>query len=354
MSRCTKERSPAALVSLGIASFLFLLVIAPSLARAAVTFDWVRVGAPGNAPDTEVMTCCDGSTGTTGFGAVAYEFEISKYETTNAQYAAFLNAVDPLALNNNQVYSTLMSSQAVGGILRTLNMPYGEKYSAKPGMANKPAVFVNMWGAMRFANWVHNGQGRGGTEYGAYTLEGPNMYPLNALTVVRNWNARVFLPTEDEFYKAAYYDGDTDSYYDYPTGSNTEMACTTPTIAPNAANCNFYIGTVVDVGSYPGSESPWGTYDQAGNALEWSETIFQPASLGLRAFRGGAWGKEASFNASFFSYGGGNPTSVEQQFGFRLARAVTPPVPTLAPWGLSLLSVLLVATGVSRGRQARA
>ncbi len=54
-----------------------------------VTFEWVTVGDPGNARDTEVMA----SDRTTGYGSVPYTYDIGKYLITTAQYAAFLNGV---------------------------------------------------------------------------------------------------------------------------------------------------------------------------------------------------------------------------------------------------------------------
>jgi hypothetical protein len=68
--------------------------------------------------------------------------------------------------------------------------------------------FVSFWNALRFANWLHNGQPRGlqdetTTEDGAYTLT-PTGIVNN--TITRNPGAVVFLPSENEWYKAAYYD----------------------------------------------------------------------------------------------------------------------------------------------------
>ena len=81
------------------------------------------VGDPGNAADT------------TGYGAVAYKFQIGKYDVTNAQYGEFLNAKaasgDPRGLWNDS-----MSSDANGGINRSGSGPY--KYAVKPGQG-KPA-----------------------------------------------------------------------------------------------------------------------------------------------------------------------------------------------------------------------
>jgi len=88
----------------------------------------------------------------------------------------------------------------------------------KAGYENRPVVFVSFLDAMRFANWLGNGQGRGNTETGAYTLTLGGLAPRNA-------GATVWIPSENEWYKAAYHQpaaqgGDADNYWLYPTGSN--------------------------------------------------------------------------------------------------------------------------------------
>ena len=82
-------------------------------ASASITMDWVNVGNPGNAADT------------TGYGAVAYAYQIGKHEVTNAQYGAFLNAVDPGGTNANGIYNTSMGSTTRGGITYTAGAASG-------------------------------------------------------------------------------------------------------------------------------------------------------------------------------------------------------------------------------------
>ena len=59
---------------------LFCYFIALLRGGAAVSIEYATIGDAGNDADT------------TGYGAVAYEYRIGKYEVTNAQYAEFLNA----------------------------------------------------------------------------------------------------------------------------------------------------------------------------------------------------------------------------------------------------------------------
>jgi hypothetical protein len=182
-------------------------------AAASVTIDYVSVGHAGNAADS------------TGYGAVAYAYQIGKYEVTNAQYGEFLNAVDPGGANANGVYNSNMGSNARGGITYTPDAASGAKYTIRTSMGDKPVNYVSWYDAARFTNWLGNGQGSGSTETGAYTLSG------NTGIITKNPGATVYLPSEDEWYKAAYYDptpgaGGGDNYWLHATQSDTA-----PTIA---------------------------------------------------------------------------------------------------------------------------
>jgi hypothetical protein len=180
-----------------------------------------------------------------------------------------------------------MGSSSFGGITRS-GSSGSFTYNAKPGREDMPVNFVSFYDALRFANWLHNGQGTGDTESGAYTLLGGAPEPSNGTTVTRNTGATIFLPSEDEWYKAAYHNGvglAATDYFDYPAGSDTQTTCSTPTATPNRANCFFAVANFTEVGSYTGSASPYGTFDQGGNVDEWNEAAI---SNGLnRGFRGG-------------------------------------------------------------------
>ena len=92
--------------------------------------------------------------------------------------------------------------------------------ATRPGTEDYPVVNVTWYDAIRFANWMNNGQGNGDTETGAYTILGGTPTPSNGDSITRN-PARQSMPSENEWYKAAYYDPTTTSYYLYPTSSNT-------------------------------------------------------------------------------------------------------------------------------------
>lgn len=239
------------------ASFCALHVAPPT--AAAVTIDWVTVGDPGNAADPLA-----------GRGAVNMDYRIGKYDVTNDQYLEFLNSNDPTGANTLGLYIPLQVVSA-NNILFDAKAPDGAKYSVVPGGNKLPVTWVSQFSAMRFANWLYNEQVPGATESGAYTLVGGSAVPLNYATTERSSGAKFFLPTVDEWYKAAYYDPVTDSYYKYPTSSNTPPAATSPTSVPNSTNSSEVVGKLTEVGAYRGTTSPFGAYDMGGNAWQWVE-----------------------------------------------------------------------------------
>ncbi len=263
-------------------TLLSVLTFAASV-HAAVTIDYVTVGDAGNAADT------------TGYGAVAYNFQIGKFEVTNAQYAEFLN--NKAASDPNGLFNASMGSNARGGI--TQNGVSGSfTYTVKANMGDKPVNYVSFSDAMRFTNWINNGQGSSSTEIGAYDMT------VAATTVIHSSAATVWLPTENEWYKAAYYQpvgagGDNDNYWLYATQSNTIPTVGTVDANGNITNdganvanygsgaiWNSQTGNVTTVGSAgASSDSYYGAYDLGGNVFEWNEAIIS----NVRGLRGGSW-----------------------------------------------------------------
>jgi hypothetical protein len=251
-------------------SLLLSLLVAAS--ASAVTIDWTPIENPGNACNPYPWGC---------FGAVRYEYSIGTYEVTNAQYAEFLNAKaasDPLRL-----YNTYMANPLFWGGIARSGSDGSYSYAPLAGRENMPVTNVSFYNALRFANWMNNGQGSGDTETGAYTFLGPytticnygcTAVPSNGTTVTRNAGARIFVTTKDEWYKAAYYSPAgvyLDFPFDSPVGSNPETICSTPAATPSRANCGGAVRDFTVVGSYTGSPSPYGTFDQGGNAWEWTD-----------------------------------------------------------------------------------
>jgi len=293
-----------------------LLSLVAASAASAVTMDWTFVGNPGN-PCTQVTQGCRGTVG--------YGYFIGTYEVTNAQYAEFLNA--KAASDPRFLYAPAMgsvASPAFGGITRS-GSEGSYVYTAIAGRENMPVNSVTAYDAARFANWMNNGQGNGDTETGAYTI-GPTF-----ITLPRNANAKIVLPTQDEWFKAAYYDGTTASYFGYPTGTNLPTACAAPGSTPNTANCGNAVSGVTVVGSYTGSPSPYGTFDQAGNVMEWLQTGTQEAH--------GVYGGSYNRSISDFSANGAylfldRPGVADPNLGFRLVLIPEPGTGLLVIAGL--------------------
>jgi len=287
----------------------FALLTAASAAHAH-DLTWVKVGDAGNAPDK------------TGHGAVAYEFEVTKHEITVSMYAEFLNAVatkaDPHALWN-----------AAQKIVRTGN-PGAFKYAASPKREGEPVMQVRFLDAMRFANWLHHGGGPGDTETGAYLIS------KDGGLASREADARIWIPNENEWYKAAYYQpqatgGPPGSYWRYPTRSDLAPKLAKPG-DPGLNLANFLADTrprpnggilrgfsdVMPVGSFPGSSSHYGTLDQAGNAWEWIETAVFDTQ---RIIRGGSMcGSHEKLLSTVRT--STSPAKRYPDTGFRLARAM--------------------------------
>ncbi len=242
-----------------------------------------------------------------------------------------------------------------GGISRSGSDP-NYLYTVIAGRGNLPVVAVSFYAAMRFANWLQNGQGFASTESGAYTLLGYTATPSNGATVTRNHDAQVFIPSEDEWYKAAYYDSNSSSYYDYPVGTDTQTVCSTPTSSANYANCSSIVSDATPVGSYTGSASPNGTFDQGGNVAEWNETIFTTSGNPYRVVRGGSF-NDLYFDMRASARSGGEAAVQYAKFGFRVASPASAPppppppvVPSLGPLGMAVLGAGLMIAGVRKLR----
>ena len=296
------------------ATLFFTLV----MRTPAVTLDWSLVGNPGNANDP-----ADGDSGTAEvehYGAVPYAFNIGTKQVTASQYVEFLNTKDSAGVNSLNLYNANMSDVAYGGIGYVAGNASGNKYVVIAGRGNHPANYITWYEAVRFANWAHNGQGSGSTERGAYTLGalGAGSVPINP-PITHNVGALVWLPTENEWYKAAYYNAATSSYFQYPTSTNSTPIASGPTPLPNHANVNpGGAGNVTDVGAYSGTTSPYGVYDLGGNLYQWNEALIGSA----RVVRGGSWADpvEGLLSSSRFN---GSPTYQGFENSFRLASATT-------------------------------
>jgi len=262
---------------------ILLAFVMAAQVRAEVLIDLVPVGNPGNTGQWSGLTH-----GPQRFvGSVPYNYQIGKYEVTAGQYTEFLNAV--AKTDTYELYSMCMDySVSPWGcnIVRT-GQPGVYSYTVAPNWANRPVGNVSWGDAARFVNWLHNGQptgvqGSSTTEDGSYCLNGATSFDA-LMAITRRPTATWVIPTEDEWYKAAYHknDGATGNYWIYPTASNSNPDHKgSALLLPNSATFwqgEYTIGQPywrTEAGAHENSLSPYGTFDQGGNILEWNESSY--------------------------------------------------------------------------------
>jgi formylglycine-generating enzyme required for sulfatase activity len=211
---------------------------------------------------------------------------------------------------------------------------------ASPEWARKPYGFANFLRSARFANSLYNGQvlsrqasTAGSFHYVTYRvrlsrLTETGMYDMHVRAMTRSHKSGFVIPSQNEWIKAAYYDpngGGKYSYWQYPTnpgafGDEGASAPRSTTLDPTTGDvsnastqplANFHAegqpapswcpsafsaetcssvnplgikastyakafqGSLSTVGQAR-TTSPWGTLDQGGNAVEWTDTITPP------------------------------------------------------------------------------
>jgi formylglycine-generating enzyme required for sulfatase activity len=285
----------------------------------AFTMNFVDIGNPGNANDTSPA----------GYGGVANAFRMSSYEVS----------VDMVSKANT-----------AGGL--------GITYTSRT--ADMPATSVSWNEAARFVNWLNASSGSvaaykfttsGVNDNIALWASGDAGY--NAANPFRNSNAKYFLPSENEWYKAAYYDPNKTGgagYWDYATGSDSVPTAVASGTASGTAVYNGQ-SSPADITS-AGGLSTYGTMGQGGNVWEWMETNYSGTndmSGSSRGLRGGSW-----FNIDYnlaSSYRVDIDPSIEYyDVGFRVASSELAAVPEPA----SLLSTLaLVSSGLLLRRRGK-
>lgn len=255
-----------------------------------IDIDFVTIGNPGNDADT------------TGHGIVNLEYRIGKYEITNEQWNSFVSAVGAPIGNPSNAYNQ-------GTFF------YGSK---------QPTTGIGWYEAAQFCNYLTSGD----KSNGVYQFSGNNVNPDDYFGVDRtlaqsNYGTIYFLPTEDEWYKAAYYKPDDNGYSLYANGTN---------IAPTAGvQSNYSFGwDAAPWNVSDGTEEQNGTFNMMGNVWEWTETETLPAPA-HRAI-GGSFIEGATIIAADYPVQSVYPDYQVHHLGFRIA---TIPEPTT----LSLLAI---------------
>ena len=253
------------------ASFLCVIVFfaAAYLSAPSVKASFVMIGGTGVAADTN------------GFGGVNYVYQISRYEVTGAQFAA-------AAAADSRV-----------GTSYTSNTP------------DSPVENVSWYEAAKYCNWLTSGS----AYLGAYLFDGSGTYlGVNRSTAISIYGIVYALPTENEWYKAAYWTGNADDPWSlYAHGLDT-----LPTWGTTDGWNYWYDGQYAyggitwEVGT--GAQEQNGTYDMMGNVWEWMES---PGSGFSRVFRGGGLnGYELKMSSAYSE--GEDASQGHETLGFRI------------------------------------
>jgi formylglycine-generating enzyme len=284
-----------------LAVMAFLAVLGPVTISYADTFgngansfsiDFVPIGNPENPADT---------TGSPNpAGSVPYAYRIGKYEISE-QMVAKANALGML------------------GIMIDVRGP------------DKPATSVTWFEAAQFVNWLNTSTG-GTPAYkfdagGNFQLWEPSDPGYDGSNRFRNSLATYFLPSANEWYKAAYYDPAAGVYWDYSTGSDAPPTAVANGTVPGTAVYHLDESAGPADVMQAGGLSPYGTVAQGGNVAEWEETalnLINDDPLEIRGGRGAAWAA-LSFSLSSSIRAGALPSNAGTGGGFRVASIVPEP-----------------------------
>jgi hypothetical protein len=281
------------------------------------TIDFVNIGNAGIAADT------------TGYGAVPYEYRMGKYEISQ-------DAIDKATASG-------MANVTAGAWTN-----------------NRPAADIYWYEAAAFVNWLNTSTGRTAAYNLTFSPAGPGLndiwsmqlwsseqaWTAGGTNLYRNKDAYYFLPSENEWYKAAYYNPAGSNYFLYPTDSDeAPVAVASGTNAGTAVIDQLFVNEIAAVDD-AGGLSSYGTMGQGGNVWEWTESAFDEsafddtnsASSAFRAIRGGAsYNSEEGLRSS--SRGSIDPTIWDSHIGFRVASVPEPSTYALVLLGAGAMYV---------------
>ena len=270
------------------------------------TFDinFVTVGNAGNSADT------------TTYGAVPYQYRVGTYE-----------------ISQNAITKATASGMA--------------NVTAGTWTGNQPAASISWYEAAAFVNWLNTSSGYQAaydlTFSGSWSMNvwsSADAWTLGGTNLYRHKDAYYFIPSENEWYKAVYYNPAGTNYFDYPTAT---------VIAPTAVASGTNAGTAVydnktnspAIVDSAGGLSPYGTMGGGGNISEWMESALDgtnSASSENRTIRGGSWANDVSvLNAEFRQ--GVAPTGEFAAVGFRVASIPEPSTYALVLLGAGAMYV---------------
>jgi hypothetical protein len=267
------------------------------------------------------------------FTGVNRDYRMGTCEVTNDQWSKFKSNLGvPVTGSPSYAYDT--SSYFTGTLQPTDNVSWYE--------------------AAQFVNWLNTSTGHQpaykftGTQGSiTYTFvpwsSGDTGYDPN--NPFRNTAAYYFLPNENEWVKAAYWNSTTLQLQIYATIGNGPL---TQGNGVSGTGWNYYTTHYAIYGPWAvgsGSQELNGTYDMMGNNKEWMESPYYSGDYGAgssRGLRGGNWGNVSGYLASF-NRGIDYPTSEYNDLGFRVASVGVPEPGSLALLLAGSISLLAYA-----------
>ncbi len=246
------------------------------------------------------------------------------------KYCNFLNAVAKTDLRR-------LYEPTVALIIKRQGVPGSYSYSLNKLKTKQPALLqVSYFSAARFLNWEYNTSSNASnkvsqasedalTENGIYELAREMRDIIgNADVASTDYcsiapGAKFYLPSEDQYYKAAFYKRNIDAnnqltaeYWTYPTKSDKVPN----NVIGDNNSVNYYVATnknnaqagfftfnrhnyrftnlgiapyLTPVGAFYNVPGPYGTFDMGGDVSQWlnGSTAEAPS---IRRIRGGGWG----------------------------------------------------------------
>lgn len=282
------------------ASFVLAVIAAAACPPAAAEIttqygiDFVTVGAPGNTgysgPDPMFGRV-------TGRGAVAYEYGIGRLEITTAQWMEFVNT---FSVRGGSY--TWFAAPAFWGA--DPDPEYGGpgirwKLRNVPDSGMMPVAGISWRESAMFCNWLHNDRGREewAIQNGAYDTSTFYTRPDGTMAdqTAHHPDARYWIPTWDEWLKAAHYDPDRHGagrggWWMFSNSSDQEPIPGIPGVGQvnTAFTLPDFAHWSIPLGSYPDVTTPWGLLDAGGATTEWTEEWWFPNTPGER-IADGSW-----------------------------------------------------------------
>jgi formylglycine-generating enzyme required for sulfatase activity len=278
----------------------------------AFTMEFVTIGNPNNAADT---------TGSPKpAGSVAYTYNLGKHEVSRDMITK-ANAAGSL-----EITMADMDSYGGNGLL-------------------KPATGISYYEAAKYVNWLNTSTG-GTAAYkfvgGTFQLWSAGDAGYNANNLFRNSLAKYWLPSHNEWYKAAY-GSPSGTWYDYATGSNLTPTSVSGGTAANTAVYGQSTSTGPADITNAGGLSAYETMGQGGNVWEWMETADDGTNNTageIRMMRAGSWLNSSSYMDALSGNNIYTPTDGNIVLGFRVASVPEPSALSLLAVGLGGLAVL--------------